>query len=356
MATEKKTTVRRTTVADVARLAGVSAMTVSNVLNAPHRVSEPTVRTVQAAIAELGYTPNHAARALSSGRSQVIGLPLYLEDDTFSDQNPGLGGFLHGLLGGLVKAAAKAGYGVHVTTPTEAASGPVQSGTAQTKVAQSEIALYEKLIAARQVDAIVVLETMPHDPRIEFLSTRGFPFVAFGRTGHQHRQCWVDVDNEVSMAAIARHTRSTGRDRAAYLATRSGLPWVHQRKAGFLQEYTSPHSLQDFDELAAVATFVADAVDGPEPPEVFVADNDAFAVVAIRTLQRHGVMVGQDIAVTGFNDFPFASMLDTPLTTARIPLRDIAARLFARALLEISGEPDQPGELVTAELVVRSSA
>jgi DNA-binding LacI/PurR family transcriptional regulator len=338
MAGEKKQPVRRTTVADVARLAGVSAMTVSNVLNAPHRVSEPTVRTVQAAIDELGYTPNHAARALSSGRSQVIGLPLYLEDDAFSDQNPGLGGFLHGLLGGLVKSAAIGGYGVHVTTPTEGAT---------------EIALYEKLIAARQVDAIVVLETMPRDPRIEFLTNRGFPFVAFGRTGHQHRQCWVDVDNEASMVAIGKHLRATGRTKATYLATASSLPWVHQRQDGFLQEFSSPLSVESFSDLDAVAEYVMNC---PDKPDVFVADNDAFAVVAMRALQRRGIKVGQDVAVTGFNDFPFASMLDTPLTTARIPLRDIASCLFTRALHEINGDPDQPGRLVTAPLVVSSSA
>jgi DNA-binding LacI/PurR family transcriptional regulator len=327
---------RRTTVADVARLAGVSAMTVSNVLNAPHRVSPPTVQTVRAAIDELGYIPNHAARALSSGRSQVIGLPLYLEDDAFAEQNPGLGGFLHGLLGGLVKAAALSGYGVHVTTPTEGAT---------------EIALYEKLIAARQVDAIVVLETMPHDERIEFLSQRRFPFVAFGRTGPQYRQCWVDVDNEASMAGIARHLQSTGRERAVYLATDSALPWVHQRQHGFVREFPSA-VVHSFGSLDAVASYVEDA----ETPDVFVADNDAFAVVAIRSLQRRGIAVGEDVAVTGFNDFPFASMLDTPLTTARIPLRNIATCLFDRALREISGEPDEPGRLVTAPLVVRSSA
>jgi len=343
MANERKKTLvhRRTTVADVARLAGVSAMTVSNVLNAPHRVSDQTVRTVQAAIDELDYTPNHAARALSSGRSQVIGLPLYLEDDAFSDQNPGLGGFLHGLLGGLVKAAATSGYGVHVTTPTEGAT---------------EIALYEKLIAARQVDAIVVLETMPRDPRLEFLSSRGFPFVAFGRTGPTQRQCWVDVDNVASMAAIGRHLQSTGRTRAAYLGTKNSLPWVHQREEGFLQEFSSPHSTQSFDDLDAVAAYVVSTLDCDNPPDTYVADNDAFAVVAMRALQRRGVKVGQDVAVTGFNDFPFASMLDTPLTTARIPLRDIAGCLFSRALREISGDPDQPGQLVTAPLVVRSSA
>ncbi|WP_433168031.1 LacI family DNA-binding transcriptional regulator [Kribbella sp. CA-247076] len=332
---------RRTTVADVARRAGVSAMTVSNVLNAPHRVSEPTVRTVRAAIEELGYTPNHAARALSSGRSQVIGLPLYLEDDAFSDQNPGLGGFLHGLMGGLVKSAARSGYGVHVTTPTEGAT---------------EIALYEKLIAARQVDAIVVLETMPHDERIEFLSRRPFPFVAFGRTGPQHRQCWVDVDNETSMAGIARHLDATGRTKAAYLATDSPLPWVHQRQDGFRQEFASPVTVESFGSLEQVSAYVEEVLGRPDRPDVFVADNDAYAVVAMRALQRNGVKVGQDVAVTGFNDFPFAGMLDTPLTTARIPLRDIASCLFERALREINGDPDQPGRLVTAPLVVRSSA
>lgn len=329
MAAEKP---RRTTVADVARLAGVSAMTVSNVLNAPHRVSEPTVRTVRAAIDELGYIPNHAARALSSGRSQVIGLPLYFEDE----ENPGLGGFLHGLLGGLVKAAALSGYGVHVTTPTDGST---------------EIALYEKLIAARQVDAIVVLETMPHDERIEFLSRRRFPFVAFGRTGPTHRQCWVDVDNETSMAGIAQHLQSAGRKRAVYLATDSALPWVHQRQDGFVREFPST-IVRSFGSLEAVAAYVEEV----KTPDVFVADNDAFAVVAMRSLQRRGIAVGEDVAVTGFNDFPFASMLDTPLTTARIPLRDIATCLFDRALREISGEPDAPGRLVTAPLVVRSSA
>ncbi len=308
-------------------------MTVSNVLNAPHRVSDSTVQTVQAAIDELGYIPSHAARALSSGRSHVIGLPLY---DEFSEENPGLGGFLHGLLDGLVRAAAVSGYGVHVTTPTAGAA---------------EIALYEKLIAARQVDAIVVLETMPNDERIEFLSQRRFPFVAFGRTGPQHRQCWVDVDNETSMRAIARHLRENGRESALYLRTDGSLPWIHQREEGFVREFPGT-VVRSFRTLEEVDSYLSESA----PPDALVADNDAFAVVAMRTLQRRGLQVGSDVAVTGFNDFPFAGLLDTPLTTARIPLRDIASSLFERALLEISGAPDQPGRVVTAPLIIRSSA
>ena len=136
-----------------------------------------------------------------------------------------------------------------------------------------------------------------------------------------------------------------------YLATDSPLPWVHQRQDGFVREFPST-VVRSFGSLDAVAAYVEET----GLPDAFVADNDAYAVVAMRTLQRRGITVGQDVAVTGFNDFPFASMLDTTLTTARIPLRDIAKCLFDRALREIAGEPDEPGRLVTAPLVVRSSA
>lgn len=338
------TTAKRVRVADVARVAGVSAMTVSNVINAPDRVSEQTLRTVRAAIDELGYTPNHAARALSSGRSNVIGLAIDTDEEP-SRQTPGLGGFMHGLLPCLVDAAARQGYGVLVTSAVPESS---------------ETVLYERLMAARQVDAIVITQTTPNDPRIEFVSRRGFPFVAFGRTGKAQRQCWVDVDNENSMTAIAQHLLSTGRIHPVYLQTGGQLPWIHQRREGFLKQFTGagirPVSITEFDQLDDVADFVSATLDGPDRPDAFVADNDALAVMAIRALQRHGVTVGPDIAVTGFNDFPFAGLLDTPLTTARIPLDDIAARLFARAIQEIDEGPDDPGQLVLAPLVVRVSA
>ena len=244
----------------------------------------------------------------------MIGLPLYLEDDAFSDQNPGLGGFLHGLLGGLVKSAAISGYGVHVTTPTEGAT---------------EIALYEKLIAARQVDAIVVLETMPRDPRIEFLSSRGFPFVAFGRTGPQQRQCWVDVDNEASMAAIAPASPVDRTDPGRLPRDRrAACPGCISGRRDSCRSSPRRTRCSRSTIWTRSAAYVVSTLDCDDPPDTYVADNDAFAVVAMRALQRRGVKVGQDIAVTGFNDFPFASMLDTPLTTARIPLRDIAGRLF----------------------------
>ena len=67
---------------------------------------------------------------------------------------------------------------------------------------------------------------------------------------------------------------------------------MHQRQEGFLQEFTSPQSLRSFDDLDAVAAWVESTLECEDKPDVFVADNDAFALVAMRTLQRHGVKVG----------------------------------------------------------------
>ena len=86
---------------------------------------------------------------------------------------------------------------------------------------------------------------------------------------------------------------------------------MHQRQQGILQEFTSPQSLRSFDDLDAVAAWVESTLECKDMPDVFVADNDAFTVAAMRTLQRHGVKVGQDIAVTGFNDFPLAGIVGT---------------------------------------------
>lgn len=335
----------RVRIVDVARLAGVSPMTVSNALNAPHRVREQTLAAVQAAIKQSGYVPNQAARALASGRNRVFGLPIYPPPDGLTEQYAGLAGFMTGLVTELAVAAGRVGHGVQLVSPT-----PVTT----------ELDLFEQLIAAGQVDALLLTETVPDDPRVNFLTERGFPFAAFGRTPPGHRQCWVDIDNTASMATVTSHLISTGRRRLAYLQS-SGvqLPWVRQRRDGFLSELDrnslSPAAIINVAHLDDIPNLVNAQQSQAAPPDAYVADNDAYAVLAIRALQRLGITVGKDVAVTGFNDFPLAALLETTLTTARIPLADVARRLIARALDEVDNRPDRPGELITAQLIVRAS-
>lgn len=335
---------RRARVVDVARLAGVSAMTVSNVLNNPQRVSDETRRAVEEAIEMVGYTPNSAARALSSGRTRVLGFTIYTEHDQ-GDEQAALGGFLGGLLLGLVDVAASQQHSVLVVTPT-----------AET----NEISLYERLLGAHQVDAVVLCETTPEDPRVEFLTRNRFPFVAFGRTRPEYRQSWVDIDNHRSMQAVAEHVVASGRRRIAYLQTgNKPIPWVTQRRHGFNDALAAggltPATVVEVDTHDDVEAAIAAACNGSTPPDAWVADNDAYAFVAMRALRQHGQVPGRDVSVTGFNDFPLAGLLDTPLTTARVPLHEVAERLFARAMYEVQGGPDKPGDLIFAPLIVRAS-
>jgi LacI family transcriptional regulator len=335
---------KRVTVVEVARLAGVSAMTVSNFINAPERVSDRTGRKVKEAIEMLGYMPSQAARALSSGRSHAIGLPIY-PDSNVPVEEPSLGGFLYGFMEGLVRSCAMNGYGVYVTCPTKESS---------------EIQLYERLIAAKQVDAIVVTETVPNDPRVEFLDDRAFPFVVFGRTDENRRQSWVDVDNRKSMTAMTRHVLDSGRRKLAYVGSDNSLPWERQRLSGFVEQLTQqalkPHSITKHRDLGSVSRYLKECLGSGDLPDAFIFDNDAYAILAMQQLGERGLKVGQDIAVTGFNDVGYASMLDVPLTTVRIPLPAIAKAVFERAMREMDHRDDEPGTLVPAPVIVRDSA
>ncbi|MEU6238574.1 LacI family DNA-binding transcriptional regulator, partial [Kitasatospora sp. NPDC047058] len=171
---------RATTIAEVARAAGVSRQTVSNTLNAPHRVHPDTLARVTAAIEELGYRPDQSARSLRTGERRIIGY-LAPVDDPF-DPNPLMAGFLEAL----VDAAGTEGHHVLLVRPAPGA--------------ERARAAVDELVAARQVDGLVLADVLPDDARAAHAARAGVPFAAFGRTGAQLPQHWADIDNGAAMA------------------------------------------------------------------------------------------------------------------------------------------------------------
>jgi DNA-binding LacI/PurR family transcriptional regulator len=331
-----------TAMSDVARIAGVSKQTVSNVLRAPHRVAPATIERVQRAIAELDYHPNSAAASLKSGRTHVIGYTIHPNDEFTTERS--LTGFLDEFLDGLVSAAAPAGFSVLVT-----AADP-----------RHELDVYHRMISSRRVDAMVLSETVPGDERAAFLAEHRFPFVAFGRTATDLPQTWVDIDNEAAMGPVVDHLIERGRRRLAYLGSTHQIPWVRQRLRGF-QAQIDRHNLEpagiimvhDADDVEAAVSRLLGTRLGID---AIVTDTDALATNVMRSLHRHGITPGQDVAVTGFNDFPYACFLDPPLTSVRIPLREIAKTVFTCVTALLVGN-DYPSEgiLVDAPLIVRAS-
>ncbi|MFF7989153.1 LacI family DNA-binding transcriptional regulator [Kitasatospora xanthocidica] len=343
------------TIEEVARAAGVSRQTVSNALNAPHRVRPETLERVTAAIRELGYQPDQSARSLRSGARRTLGYLAPVDDPL--DPNPLMAGFLEAL----VDAAGAEGRRVLLFRPAPPAADPT--------------AAIDELVAARQVDGLVLADVLAEDARIAHVTRLGVPYVSFGRTGPGEPQHWVDIANDAAMAEVVRHLAGLGHRRIGYLGAAEELPWMAARRAGFLAE---AHRLG----LAAVALPGAEALPGtgvaagtgvtgpsavsavrallrgPDRPTAVAAGSDLLALDVYEAVRAEGLAVGPGgVAVTGFHDTPLCRHLHPALTSVRLPLRAIAAALVDRLLGRLRGDaaPASGLELPT-ELVVRGSS
>lgn len=339
-------TAHQVTIEDVARTAGVSRQTVSNALNAPHRLRATTLARVTAAIEELGYQPDQSARSLRTGTRKVIAYPA--PADNPADPNPLMGGFLQAL----VSAADAVGHRVLLFR-----CDPRQGSGA---VAKS----FNGLIAARQVDGFVLSDVVHDDPRVDTLTEAGFPFVAFGRTAPGRPQHWVDIDSAAATAELVHILLDQGHRRICYVNSAASLPWLADRRAGLLQAAAAAPdgafevSVPD-DDPAALSQAIQRLLVGPARPTALVCASDWLALTAYQAVRAAGLTVGTDVAVTGFNDMPLCTLLQPTLTSVRLPLSTIAHALVDRLIAVVEGSASAPtpttGLLLPAEPVLRDS-
>ncbi|MFF4920578.1 LacI family DNA-binding transcriptional regulator [Kitasatospora sp. NPDC001261] len=338
-----------TTIEEVARAAGVSRQTVSNALNAPRRVRPETLDRVNAAIRELGYQPDQSARSLRSGARRTLGYLAPVDDPL--DPNPLMAGFLEAL----VDAAGAAGQRVLLFRPGQGAADPV--------------AAIDELVAARQVDGLVLADVLHEDVRIAHAARLGVPFASFGRTGPGEPQRWVDIGNEAAMAEVVRHLAALGHRRIGYLGDAEELPWMAARRAGFLAEArrlglsavavgASGAGSSGTAAAGSVVASVRALLRGPDRPTAFAAGSDLLALDVYEAVRAEGLVVGPGgVAVTGFHDTPLCRHLHPALTSVRLPLRAIATALVGRLLDQVRGETAAgEGLEMPTELVVRGSS
>ncbi|MFF0484463.1 LacI family DNA-binding transcriptional regulator [Streptomyces sp. NPDC004435] len=337
-------TARQVTIEDVARTAGVSRQTVSNALNAPHRLRATTLARVTAAIEELGYQPDQSARSLRTGTRKVIGYPAPADNPV--DPNPLMGGFLQAL----VSAADAVGHRVLLFR-----CDPDQGAAA---VAKS----FHGLIAARQVDGFVLSDVVHDDSRVDVLTEAGFPFAAFGRTAPGRPQNWVDIDSAEATAELVRLLLAQGHRRICYVNSAASLPWLADRRAGLLRAAAdAPGGAFEVgvpdDDPAALSQALQRLLSGPDRPTALVCASDWLALTAYQAVRAAGLGVGTDVAVTGFNDMPVGTLLQPSLTSVRLPLARIAHALVDRLIAVVEGGTTGPasGLLLPAMPVVRDS-
>ena len=327
----------RVTITDVAQAAGVGRQTVSNVLNGSGRVGETTRARVLEAMTALGYHPHQGARSLRSHRTRQVAyiMPrVQLFPGNYIMQQ---------FLQSLAAATARRNYGMLVVVPD---SDPRDD--------------MRRLIASRSVDAFLLSELQPDDPRVALLAEAGMPFAGFGRTGPDLPQHWIDIDNRAAVIAAVEHVLASGFSRPWYLAIRSESSWDAERAAGYLAGLAGsglPADMLFVDRASARAKVRSLlTVRRGGRPDAIVTGSDRLAAVVYGVAADLRLRIGHDLAVTGFDGSDAADLMHPRLTSVAIPVDEIARRVVARALDQVDHGPDmRPGEIVPARLRVGES-
>ncbi|WIM93665.1 LacI family DNA-binding transcriptional regulator [Actinoplanes oblitus] len=320
---------------DVARLAGVSHQTVSRVLNDHPNVKEQTRIRVRAAIAELGYRPNRAARALVTGRSQLIGVVA---------RNSMLYGPAS-MLTEFEQAAADAGFAVSVGSVRELDRDSISS-VVERHLDQRVAGL---VVIAQTASATEALAAIPADVPVVFID--GDP--AAGRS-------LVTVDQVAGAGDAVRHLLEAGHETVWHVS--GPTDWFDS--AGRIQGWRK--ALREAGrEVPPLLSADWSAAEGyragqmlarmPEVTAVFAA-NDHLALGVLRALHERGRRVPHDVSVIGFDDVPEAAFFIPPLTTVRQAFGDVARAALTLLLDQMKDEPGTAETvIVPAQLVVRES-
>ncbi|GAB3992257.1 LacI family DNA-binding transcriptional regulator [Nocardioides marmoraquaticus] len=320
------------TLDDVAARAEVSAMTVSNVLNHPERVSEATRERVRDAIGALGYRPNRSARTLRSRTSRLIGVRV--ERSRGDRAALLLDQFLHAL----AESAASRGYHLILCH----AAGDT-----------AELTAYQELRQTTAVDAFVLTGTHRDDPRLRWLRDEGVGFAVFGRTwddaaGETHP--WVDVDGAAGLGLATEHLARQGHTEIGFLGWPRDSEVGEDRRRGWvdachrldLPARVEAHVVDEFEAGRDAAHRLLEAPRGGPTPTALVCASDTLALGVLRALAERGLRPGADVGVTGFDNSPTAALTTPGLTSLEQPLADVAAelvRLLDAALRDASLVP-----------------
>lgn len=327
-------------VKDVARRAGVSVGTVSNVLNRPDRVSVVVRDRVARAIAELGYVRNAAARQLRAGRSTTIGMIV------LDVRNP----FFTDVARGAEDEAAEQGLSVTLGNSDE---NPVRE------------AAYLDLFDEQRVHGVLISPIGDVAARLGRLRERGTPAVLVDRIGADGRISSVSVDDVGGGRMAVDHLLRTGRRRIAFVGGPVGIRQVADRLDGARAAIAAhPGAALEVLETTALTVLegrrvgqsLAERSRRDRPDAVFAA-NDLLAMGLLQALaMRRALNVPGDIVLVGFDDIDFASAAIVPLTSVRQPSQ-LIGRTATRLLLEEAADPIVvPRQIVfQPELVIRAS-
>jgi DNA-binding LacI/PurR family transcriptional regulator len=338
------------TIADVARKAGVSVSTISNVLNGRvDRMSAETLMRVEAAITALDYRPNRAAQQLKTGQTPMFGLLV-----------PSIANPMYGMIAREIETAAQERHGHRV----------MLGNTYRNK--EKESGFFDDLLA-HGVRGVVVISSLVDERHFEAAVRRGMVMVSYDRRATPGVASAIDhvsVDNFEAAQLAAQRLIAAGHTRIAF-ATASGQTMSRSEKMrGFFAAAEaagvrrharvidgSTSSEYGDSEMADVGRLLAARIAAQrERPTGLVAVNDMLAFGLLAGFRDAGLSVPRDVSVIGMDGLYLSSLTSPGLTTVSLPVPDMARTMVERLIARLTDSEVEPGEfLFKPSLVQRES-
>lgn len=297
----------RPTIAEIAKLAGVSAGAVSYALNGRPGVSDETRQRIVDVAHEVGWVPSTAARALRGGGTATLGLVITREPDIL-----GIEPFFMSFVAGIEKVISERGYALllQVTPDPERA-----------------LQTYREWWSARRVDGIFVTDLAVNDPRLPMIDEIGVPVVVVGDPEYAHGLPAVGSDDAAAANAAMERLAELGHRRVAHVAgpERYVHTLVRSRAMARAGERLGLEVIAEVNtdySLAAGATACEQLLDATNPPTAMVFDNDLTAVGAVRAATTRGVDIPGQLSILAWDDSPLCQLTMPALSALS---RDVSA-------------------------------
>jgi len=329
------------TIADIARLAGVSKSTVSRALNDSPLIGEETKARIRSLARQYNFQINASARRLSMKESRTIAFVTHAYHTEFSVAD------LFGLeiMGGISNGLAKQGYDMLV----------IHVDPHDTKWAH-------QYFDTGRVDGFILMTSSRKQSHVKALLEIGAPFIIWGVPPPNQKYCSVTGDNFIGGKLATERLTSLNRRKIGFIGGPDYELEVQHRLNGYktvLQEAgrTAESELieyGDFSNTSGAEAMKRLLKQSPDIDGVFV-NSDLMAIAAMDIIREHGRSVPEDIAVVGYDDLSIAEHSHPPLTTVRqnIPL---AGKLLAQNLIQYLGSGMVTNVSISVELIVRESA
>ncbi|MGW0844562.1 LacI family DNA-binding transcriptional regulator [Streptomyces sp. NPDC002787] len=339
----------RPTLEEVAARAGVGRGTVSRVINGSPRVSDATRAAVEAAVAELGYVPNTAARALAANRTDAIAMVVpepetrFFSEPYFSDILKGVGAQL---------------------SETEMQLLLIFAGNDRER---RRLAQY---LAAHRVDGVLLVSVHADDPLPDLLSQLEIPAVISGPRSEHETLPSVDSDNYGGGRSAVEHLIERGRTRVATITGRLDVYGAQRRIDGYREALEDAGREVDerlivpgdFTEEGGRRAMTELLSRCPDLDAVF-AESDVMAAGARQVLREAGRRIPDDVALVGYDDSAIARHMDPPMTSVRQPIEEMGRAMIDLLLDEIADRRpavsrglERRQVVLPTELVARASS